>query len=202
MSAWLARAFVVKVVFVAVLAMVEAAVVVVVEVAAFAVAAAAEGKELRAKMRVFLVVGMPVVQRIFFVPPHIVAVLVADGDVVAGFFEDAAADAVEDAVVGVAEDVADAVAYVVGNEGGVEDDVGGDAGVQNVRIVVRDFGVDGEFLEADLVYAGEGHENVVADRVSFGGCKVVDSAHMQIDRWSEGHEDAVVPGSFVFVERF
>lgn len=146
----------------------------VVEVAAFVVVAAVEGKELRVRMQVFLVAGMVVAPKIFFALQHIAAALVVDEGVAEELdvgVMDAAGDAVGESV-----DAADAAAYVVE---GVEGDAV-DVGVQNVRIVVPDFDVDEGFLVAEPVYAVEDRVDVVGDRASFGDCKGVDLAHMQI----------------------
>lgn len=142
---------------------------------------------MRVRMQVFLVVGRVAVPKFFFAPPRIAAVLAVDEDVeaiavdavdaVEGVaVEDAAEGAVEDA----AGDVVDDVAYAVE---GAERGAAGAAVVQSVCIVVRDFGVDGEFLAGGLVCAAEAHARVVADQVSFESCTVMDLAHRQIVHW-------------------
>lgn len=183
---------------VAVLGMVEVAAVEGVEVVAFAVAAAVEEKQWRARMPVFLVVGMVVALKIFSVPPHIAAVLAADEDAGERFDGGAASAVAGVAVGGAVEDAAGGAAYA----GGVEGDVADAAEVQSGRIVDQDFDVDGGFLAADLVYAAEDHVDGVADRVPFEDCTAGGLAHKQIGHWQEGREGAVVQGSFVFVEHF
>ena len=137
---------------------------------------------MRGRMQVVLVVERVAVPKFFFAPPHIAAVIAVDAvDAVEGVaVEDVAGDVAGGAVEDAAGDVVDDVAYAVE---GVERGAAGAAVVQSVCIVVRDFGADGEFLAGGLVCAAEAHARVVADQVSFEGCRVMDLAHTQIVHW-------------------
>jgi hypothetical protein len=138
---------------------------------------------------VSLVAGKLVALTLFFVPRRIFVGLVNVGvvervaeRVAEGVAEDAedAEDAVADAgvgaVVGEGESLVDVAEYA-----------GGVVAVQSWHIVAQGSGEDVEFLVVVLAYVVEYHVGVVADLVSFAGCKVVDWVRTR----TGGHSEVV-----------